>query len=470
MNYYNNREGGPQGPIHQQQQSQNSLNTGGYGGLGAAQTQQQRHHQLASQQMQMQKEHRLDGMSGMNSMPGWQKYYYPSFRDEKVHESPNEGQFDPSNFPVLSAGTSDGRGNIGVSGGSFSSTLIGSSRNGTRAEEDFKITSSEDFPALPGSNTKSQSNSDSNSQQQSQQSNGRDFLSLSSVRDGQAQHNMGNFAGGVGSLNSNTNNSTGAGSTATLLGVSASASGEGVNNVTSSAVGGVIGSSVSDMASATSAAATPMQSPAVGGMSAPVGTGLLASLNPASAAAAPVANNNEARFGLGGLLEIIRMTDKDLNALALGTDLTTFGLNLNSTESLFPTVSSPFTDRTLPKEPLFQTPPCYMMHPPSLKSDHLSKFQLETLFYMFYSMPKDILQACAAQELYQRDWRYHGELRVWLKPRSAQELTQSHPNVQFYYFDCNSWETRLFNAARGNVAAGLLSEEEVRVKVPQPGS
>jgi hypothetical protein len=38
------------------------------------------------------------------------------------------------------------------------------------------------------------------------------------------------------------------------------------------------------------------------------------------------------RFGLMGLLGVIRMTDQDLNTLALGCDLTILGLNLNSTE------------------------------------------------------------------------------------------------------------------------------------------
>jgi CCR4-NOT transcription complex subunit 2 len=38
------------------------------------------------------------------------------------------------------------------------------------------------------------------------------------------------------------------------------------------------------------------------------------------------------RFGLMGLLNVIRMTDQDLNTLALGFDLTTLGLNLNATE------------------------------------------------------------------------------------------------------------------------------------------
>mgnify|MGYP003385712217 CR=1 FL=1 len=45
--------------------------------------------------------------------------------------------------------------------------------------------------------------------------------------------------------------------------------------------------------------------------------------------------NGNVRYGLLGLLEAIRMTDNDLNVLALGNDLTTFGLNLNSNECLY---------------------------------------------------------------------------------------------------------------------------------------
>jgi hypothetical protein len=45
--------------------------------------------------------------------------------------------------------------------------------------------------------------------------------------------------------------------------------------------------------------------------------------------------SKDVRYGLLGLLDVIRRTDKDLNTLALGNDLTTFGLNLNSTECLY---------------------------------------------------------------------------------------------------------------------------------------
>ena len=38
------------------------------------------------------------------------------------------------------------------------------------------------------------------------------------------------------------------------------------------------------------------------------------------------------RYGLLALLNVIRMTDPDLTTLAIGSDLTTLGLNLNSQE------------------------------------------------------------------------------------------------------------------------------------------
>ena len=82
-------------------------------------------------------------------------------------------------------------------------------------------------------------------------------------------------------------------------------------------------------------------------------------------------------------------------------------------------------------------------------------------------MPKDVVQGFAAQELYRREWRYHGELRLWLKARLPQDIMQTHPNVHYVHFDVNTWEARLFNSPyRGNLAAGLLTEEDIRVRLP----
>lgn len=178
----------------------------------------------------------------------------------------------------------------------------------------------------------------------------------------------------------------------------------------------------------------------------------------------------QAQYGLLGLLAVIRMMDADLNTLALGSDLTTLGLNLNSAKSLYTTFASPWADGPSNSDPQFTLPACYYMTtPPPLKHAHLHKFQLETLFYIFYAMPKDLLQAYAGQELYHRDWRYHIELKLWFRRATQQDLPHlpaERAATQYIFFDINSWECRLFNGNTHIVSAGLMSEDEVRVRLP----
>lgn len=72
-------------------------------------------------------------------------------------------------------------------------------------------------------------------------------------------------------------------------------------------------------------------------------------------------------FGLLGLLSVIRMSDPDLTSLALGIDLTTLGLNLNSTENLHKTFGSPWSDEPAKGDPEFNVPQCYYAkQPPAL--------------------------------------------------------------------------------------------------------
>ena len=59
-------------------------------------------------------------------------------------------------------------------------------------------------------------------------------------------------------------------------------------------------------------------------------------------------------FGLLGLLAVIRMTDADRNALALGSDLTSLGLNLNSSDQLYSTFASPWSENPTNREPQYQ--------------------------------------------------------------------------------------------------------------------
>ena len=191
------------------------------------------------------------------------------------------------------------------------------------------------------------------------------------------------------------------------------------------------------------------------------------------AAAGEVDKGAAEKYGLLGLLPVVRMGDSDLNTLALGSDLTTLGLNLNSSKSLYSTFASPWAETPSSSEPQFTLPTCYFMAtPPPLKHAHLQKFQLETLFHIFYAMPKDLHQAHAAAELYAREWRYHSELKLWFRRATQQDLPHLHASSaaqQYVFFDINSWECRLFSGNAHVVSAGLMSEEDVRVRTPAAG-
>ncbi|KAH9602381.1 hypothetical protein KSS87_016829 [Heliosperma pusillum] len=149
-------------------------------------------------------------------------------------------------------------------------------------------------------------------------------------------------------------------------------------------------------------------------------------------------------FGLLGLLGVIRMSDPDLTSLALGIDLTTLGLNLNSSEDLHKSFGSPWSDEPAKGDPEFVVPHCYLEKlAPPLNYLHFMKFALGLLFYIFYSMPKDEAQLYAAHELHRRGWSYHKELRVWLS-----RITNAEPPFQtatfergsYKFFDPTTWQ------------------------------
>lgn len=65
------------------------------------------------------------------------------------------------------------------------------------------------------------------------------------------------------------------------------------------------------------------------------------------------------QYGMLGLLSIIKMVNPALTSLALGLDLTTLGLNLNSSETLHKKFASPWSDEPVRGEPEFNVPECY---------------------------------------------------------------------------------------------------------------
>lgn len=148
-------------------------------------------------------------------------------------------------------------------------------------------------------------------------------------------------------------------------------------------------------------------------------------------------------YGLLGLLNVIRMTDPDLTTLALGTDLTTLGLNLNSPELLWKTFSSPWADGPAKQEVDPRIPECYLAPPTLLRPEHLAHFKLDTLFYLFYGLPGDESQLRAARELANRGWMYHKDLKSWLTRAPNTEPLQKSDRSEvgsYLIFDVSSWE------------------------------
>lgn len=154
------------------------------------------------------------------------------------------------------------------------------------------------------------------------------------------------------------------------------------------------------------------------------------------------------QFGVVGLLTFIRAaeTDPNLVSLALGADLTTLGLNLNSEVNLYPTFGGPWAETPCrPQDIDYPVPYEYLTNTTirdKLAPVKLNRYKDDVLFYMFYTNVGDVLQLAAAAELYNRDWRYHKEDRVWITRAPGMlpsEKTSSYERGTYYFFDVNSW-------------------------------
>ncbi|CAL1543218.1 unnamed protein product [Lymnaea stagnalis] len=154
------------------------------------------------------------------------------------------------------------------------------------------------------------------------------------------------------------------------------------------------------------------------------------------------------QFGIVGLLSFIRAADQDANmvALAPGIDLTTLGLNLNSPENLYSMFQSPFAETACrPQDIDYHVPAEYLTNMfirDKLAPIKLNRYSEDLLFYLFYMNGGDVLQLAAAAELYNRDWRYHKEERVWLTRAPQCEVfnkTTTSERGTYLFFDANQW-------------------------------
>lgn len=153
------------------------------------------------------------------------------------------------------------------------------------------------------------------------------------------------------------------------------------------------------------------------------------------------------RFGLAGLVNLIKMQDPDMSMLTMGKNLQTLGMNLTTYEPVSSSFVTPWSQdpaaAAAQVEPAFHLPSCYNVQPPPPAQSKITSFSDETLFFVFYSTPRDILQEVAAQELYARNWRYHKGLHLWLTKEQNTEPIQKTPTYErgtYVFFDPGSWE------------------------------
>ncbi|KAL8923042.1 MAG: hypothetical protein Q9208_004854 [Pyrenodesmia sp. 3 TL-2023] len=151
------------------------------------------------------------------------------------------------------------------------------------------------------------------------------------------------------------------------------------------------------------------------------------------------------RWGLAGLLATIRSDNTDVAGLAIGQDLTQLGLDLNSQDPLWPTWSGPFAEPSArPLQPDFHLPDCYTVDNVHRLRDKIPSFSDETLFWIFYTQPRDLMQELAAAELTGRNWRYHKELMMWLTKDTTyaepQQLGDGTERGSYIFFNQRTWQ------------------------------
>lgn len=197
---------------------------------------------------------------------------------------------------------------------------------------------------------------------------------------------------------------------------------------------------------------TTLEAPPMSGMH-PPGLGVPGS-SPAQAAVAveqadeeePAELSEIDQYGLKALSGILKMQQCDQTQVVIGSDLSLMGLDLSQPKrNLALTFASPWVETSRAEvEPPFRVPASFdvsgLKLPPADQT--ISTYTDETLFFIFYTKPKDLLQEMAARELIARNWRYHKDLQVWLTKSSDSEPVPINGGCErgvYIFFDPHNW-------------------------------
>ena len=78
-------------------------------------------------------------------------------------------------------------------------------------------------------------------------------------------------------------------------------------------------------------------------------------------------------------------------------------------------------------------------------------------------------QAYAATELYNRDWRYHKDLKLWFTKASRQGGAADSQKGQYIYFDISEWKKKTFRGGGDGGGAGGAPGAEPGMEGDAPG-
>lgn len=158
------------------------------------------------------------------------------------------------------------------------------------------------------------------------------------------------------------------------------------------------------------------------------------------------------KFGMKGYIAEQDNASPAGRTLMRGVDLATLGINMNSLEPLLPMYPGPWAEpgaqALRPLDTESTIPDCYTVKKIAPLSSRINGFMDETLFFIFYTMPRDYTQMLVAQELVARKWRYHMREKQWLTRDDASPspvLLDDKVSEQGYYI---WWDTKLWKKVR----------------------
>lgn len=148
------------------------------------------------------------------------------------------------------------------------------------------------------------------------------------------------------------------------------------------------------------------------------------------------------KWGIKGL-RMLMNNYPDYSAAVTGLDPTSLGVDLTSPQPLSTQIYSLFNELPpRPSIPEFRLPECYSVNNVQPLENKISNFNEETLMWIFYSCPGDMKQHMAAHELYNRAWRWHKKLKLWLTKDDIMQpriLSGQHEEGYYIVWDTTDW-------------------------------